>query len=82
MCSNIGAVVYNNDEKQKGEFLIMTHKAEEEVGFNNNRSFPHWNDLYSNETSIGSLPWYKKDLDNDLKERTFAHYEYDKGKIA
>ena len=45
----------------------MTHKGEEEVGFNN-RSFPHWNDLYSNETSVGSLPWYSEDLDNDLKE--------------
>jgi hypothetical protein len=45
----------------------MTHKGEDEVGFNN-RSFPHWNDLYANETSIGSLPWYNKDLDNDLKE--------------
>jgi SAM-dependent methyltransferase len=45
----------------------MTHKGEEEVGFNN-RSFPHWNDLYANEASVGSLPWYNKDLDNDLKE--------------
>jgi SAM-dependent methyltransferase len=47
----------------------MTHKREEEVGFiSNDRSFPHWNDLYANETSVGSLPWYNKDLDNDLKE--------------
>jgi SAM-dependent methyltransferase len=45
----------------------MTHKGEEAVGFNN-KSFPHWNDLYANETGIGSLPWYNKDLDNDLKE--------------
>jgi SAM-dependent methyltransferase len=45
----------------------MTHKREEEVGFNN-RSFPHWDNLYANETGIGSLPWYNKDLDNDLKE--------------
>ena len=45
----------------------MTHKGEEEDGFNN-RSFPHWNDLYGNETGIGSLPWFNKDLDNDLKE--------------
>lgn len=55
--SNIGAVVYNNDERHKGEFLIMTRKEEEEeeeeVGFNNNRSIPHWNNLYSNEASIG-----------------------------
>jgi 2-polyprenyl-3-methyl-5-hydroxy-6-metoxy-1,4-benzoquinol methylase len=48
---------------------MMTHKGEVEVGFiSNNRSFPHWNDLYANETSVGSLPWYNKDLDNDLKE--------------
>ena len=47
----------------------MTHKGEEEVGcISNNRSFPHWNDLYANDTSVGSLPWYNKDLDNDLKE--------------
>jgi SAM-dependent methyltransferase len=46
----------------------MTRKEEEEVGFNNNRSFPHWDNLYSNEASIGSLPWYNKDLDSDLKE--------------
>jgi SAM-dependent methyltransferase len=45
----------------------MTHKREEEVGFKN-RSFPHWDNLYANETGIGSLPWYNKDLDNDLKE--------------
>ena len=46
----------------------MTHKGEEEVGFNNNRSFPHWDNLYANEASVGSLPWYNKDLDNDLQE--------------
>jgi len=46
----------------------MIHKGEEEVSFNNKRSFPHWNDLYANETSIGSLPWYNKDLDADLRE--------------
>ncbi len=45
----------------------MTHKGEEEVG-RNNRSFLHWNDLYANETSVGSLPWYNKDLDDDLRE--------------
>ena len=47
----------------------MTGKEEEEVGFNNNnRSFPHWDNLYTNETSVGSLPWYNKDLDDDLRE--------------
>jgi SAM-dependent methyltransferase len=48
----------------------MTHKGgeEEEIGFNNNRSFPHWDNLYANETSVGSLPWYNKDLDDDLEE--------------
>ncbi len=45
----------------------MTHKGEEEVGFNN-RSFPHWDNLYTNEATIGSLPWYNKDLDDDLRE--------------
>jgi SAM-dependent methyltransferase len=64
----ISVFVYNNDEKQKGEFLIMTHGGkEEEVGFNN-RSFPNWDNLYANEPSIGLLPWYNKDLDDDLKE--------------
>jgi len=47
----------------------MTHKEEEDkVGCNNNRSFPNWDNLYANETGIGSLPWYNKDLDDDLKE--------------
>ena len=46
----------------------MTHTGEEEeVGFNN-RSFPHWDNLYTNEASVGSLPWYNKDLDDDLRE--------------
>lgn len=43
----------------------MTRK--EEVGFNN-RSFPHWDNLYANEAGVGSLPWYNKDLDDDLRE--------------
>jgi SAM-dependent methyltransferase len=46
----------------------MAHKGEDEQAGFNNRSFPHWNDLYANETSVGSLPWYDKDLDNDLKK--------------
>jgi ubiquinone/menaquinone biosynthesis C-methylase UbiE len=47
----------------------MTRKEEEEeVGFNNNTSFPHWNDLYANGASVGSLPWYNKALDDDLRE--------------
>lgn len=45
----------------------MTRKEEEEVGFSN-RSFPHWDKLYTNEASVGSLPWYSKDLDDDLRE--------------
>jgi 2-polyprenyl-3-methyl-5-hydroxy-6-metoxy-1,4-benzoquinol methylase len=45
----------------------MTHKGEDEAGFNN-KSFPHWDNLYTNEATIGSLPWYNKDLDNDLNE--------------
>ncbi len=63
----ISVLLYKVMTKNKGEFLTMTRKEEEEVGFNN-RSFPNWNDLYANETSIGSLPWYNKDLDDDLKE--------------
>jgi len=66
----ISVLLHNSDEKHKGEFLIMTHKGgeeEEEVGFNN-RSFPHWDNLYANETSVGSLPWYNKSLDDDLEE--------------
>jgi SAM-dependent methyltransferase len=48
---------------------VTTQKKEEDgSGFNNNRSFPHWDNLYANEASVGSLPWYNKDLDNDLKE--------------
>jgi SAM-dependent methyltransferase len=29
---------------------------------------PHWDSLYTNEATIGSLPWYNKDLDHDLRE--------------
>jgi SAM-dependent methyltransferase len=48
---------------------VTTQKKEEDgSGFNNNRSFPNWDNLYANEASVGSLPWYNKDLDNDLKE--------------
>ena len=57
----------------------MTRKEEEEVGFSN-RSFPHWDKLYTNEASVGSLPWYSKDLDDD-SERTLEHYEDNKRKI-
>jgi SAM-dependent methyltransferase len=45
----------------------MTRKEEEGGGFNN-RSFPHWDNLYANEASVGSLPWYNKDLDDDLRD--------------
>ena len=67
----ISVLLYKVMTKNKGELLIMTHKGEEEVGCNN-RSFPHWNDLYANETSVGSLPWYNKDLDDDLREHLSA----------
>src|ERR671917_1691768 len=43
-------------------------QKEDDVGFNNRSSFPHWDNLYANETSVGSLPWYNKDLDHDLRE--------------
>jgi SAM-dependent methyltransferase len=45
----------------------VTDKGEHEISFSN-RSFPHWDNLYANEVSIRSLPWYNKDLDNDLRE--------------
>jgi SAM-dependent methyltransferase len=35
----------------------------------NSRSFPHWDNLYANEASVGSLPWYNKKLDEDLREQ-------------
>ena len=64
----ISVQLYNSDEKHKGEFLILTHeRGGGEVDFNN-RSFPHWDNLYANETSVGSLPWYNKSLDDDLEE--------------
>ena len=46
----------------------MTQKKEEDGGGSNNRSFPQWDSLYTNEATIGSLPWYNKDLDDDLRE--------------
>jgi SAM-dependent methyltransferase len=64
----ISVLLYNSNEKHKGEFLIMTHNGGGgEVDFNN-RSFPDWDNLYANETSVGSLPWYNKSLDDDLEE--------------
>jgi len=48
----------------------VTDKEEHEISFTN-KSFPHWNNLYANEASVGSLPWYNEDLDNDLRE--FLH---------
>ena len=55
-------------EGSRGELLIMTQKKEEDDGGSNNRSFPQWDNLYTNEATIGSLPWYNKDLDDDLRE--------------
>jgi methylase of polypeptide subunit release factors len=43
-------------------------QKEDECGFNS-RSFPHWDNLYANEASVGSLPWYNKNLDEDLREQ-------------
>lgn len=51
----------------KGRISDNDRKEEEEVGLSN-RSFPHWDSLYTNEASVGSLPWYNKDLDDDLRE--------------
>jgi SAM-dependent methyltransferase len=43
-------------------------QKEDDVGFNS-RPFPHWDNLYANEASVGSLPWYNKNLDDDLREQ-------------
>ena len=68
MDSNIGTVLYINGGKCRGEHLMMIRSGEEEVSFHNNRSFPHWDNLYANEADVSSLPWYNKELDDDLKE--------------
>jgi SAM-dependent methyltransferase len=47
----------------------MTKKEDEDVGFNNRSSFPHWDNLYANEANVSSLPWYNKNLDDDLREQ-------------
>jgi SAM-dependent methyltransferase len=48
----------------------MTRKEEEDDNVDsNNRSFPNWDNLYVSEASIGSLPWYNKNLDDDLREQ-------------
>jgi SAM-dependent methyltransferase len=46
----------------------MTQKEKDDIGFNSNRSFPHWDNLYTNEATVSSLPWYNKELDADLSE--------------
>ena len=47
--------------------MTTQKKIEGGSGFHN-RLFPHWDSLYTNEATIGSLPWYNKDLDDDLRE--------------
>ncbi len=47
----------------------MTKKEDDDVGFNNRSSFPHWDNLYANEANVSSLPWYNKNLDDDLREQ-------------
>ena len=47
---------------------MTTQKKIEDGGGSHNRLFPHWDSLYTNEATIGSLPWYNKDLDDDLRE--------------
>jgi SAM-dependent methyltransferase len=46
----------------------MTQKEKDDIGFNSNRSFSHWDNLYTNEATVSSLPWYNKELDADLRE--------------
>ena len=47
---------------------MTTQKKIEDGSGSHNRLFPHWDSLYTNEATIGSLPWYNKDLDDDLRE--------------
>ena len=47
----------------------MSKKENDSVGFNNRSSFPHWDNLYANEANVSSLPWYNKNLDDDLREQ-------------
>src|ERR671913_174906 len=47
----------------------MSKKEDDSVGFNNRSSFPHWDNLYANEANVSSLPWYNKNLDDDLREQ-------------
>ncbi|MDP9016474.1 MAG: class I SAM-dependent methyltransferase [Thermoproteota archaeon] len=47
---------------------MTTQKKIEDGSGSDNRLFPHWDSLYTNEATIGSLPWYNKDLDDDLRE--------------
>ncbi len=52
MGSNSGALHTIITKTQGGEFLIMTHKGEDEASLNNNRSFPHWDNLYADEAKV------------------------------
>jgi hypothetical protein len=52
----------------------MTQKEKDDIGFNSNRSFPHWDNLYTNEVTVSSLPWYNKELDADLGEHLGTEY--------
>ena len=45
---------------------MTTQRKDNEVS-SNNKSFPHWDNLYANEAAISSLPWYNKSLDDDLR---------------
>jgi len=47
---------------------VTTQKKIEDSGGSHNRLFQHWDSLYTNEATIGSLPWYNKHLDDDLRE--------------
>ena len=47
---------------------MTTQKKIEDSGGSHNRLFQHWDSLYTNEATIGSLPWYNKHLDDDLRE--------------
>jgi SAM-dependent methyltransferase len=47
---------------------VTTQKKIDDSSGSHNRLFQHWDGLYTNEATIGSLPWYNKHLDDDLRE--------------
>jgi SAM-dependent methyltransferase len=50
--------------------MTQREKDENDYGSDfNRRSFPDWDSLYAKEEAVFSLPWYNKELDDDLREQ-------------